>query len=223
MVADHHLCTWCKCSPCDCKPGEGRNAPSIVTAGPHGIETRLADGRIRKGIIDGGCVQTGGIPGLQDFDVDLKEMDEKREEELGAGADGEGGKRFNKGKMLVELLPPEWIWALADVTTQGSEKYEKRNWEKGMDWSIMIGSMVRHLEKYLAGERYDGTELDIQKGTTGCHHLAMVAWNALALMVYDIREIGKNDLPKLDLKNLNRVNHMTSDMTNKVHENETRD
>lgn len=138
-------------------------------------------------------------------------------EKLGVGADG-GGKRMNKGKNKMELTPPEWEWALADVTTQGSKKYDERNWEQGMPWSTMVGCMKRHVNKFLAGERYDGDEFDLEKGTTGCHHLAMVAWNALALMSYDLREIGENDLPKdVQLELFDRVNNATSDMGNDIH------
>lgn len=100
-------------------------------------------------------------------------------------ADG-GGLRFNTGKNQVELNPVEWAWALALVTTRGSFKYAARNWERGMAWSIMIGCAFRHLFKFMCGERYDPE--------TGCHHLAMAAWNCLALMTYDIRQIGTNDL-----------------------------
>ena len=103
----------------------------------------------------------------------------------------------------LDLIPPEWTWALGDVTTQGSKKYAARNWEQGMDWSKVVACMKRHIEKFLAGERYD-------HGETGCHHLAMVAWNALALMTYDIRGIGKMDLPKLDYQWLQCVNEETS-------------
>lgn len=143
-------------------------------------------------------------------------MDAMREE-LGEGADG-GGKRFNKGKTLLELTPPEWEWALADVTTQGSKKYAPRNWEQGMKWSTMVGCMKRHINKFLAGERYDGSEFDLEKGTTGCHHLAMVAWNALALMSYDLREIGENDLPPLQLELFERVNAKTSNLGETIHD-----
>lgn len=100
-------------------------------------------------------------------------------------ADG-GGLRFNVGKNMIELLPPEWIWGIGMVTTRGSIKYAIRNWERGMKWSYLVGCTFRHLIKFVCGERYDKE--------TGCHHLAMVAWNALALMTYDIRKIGENDL-----------------------------
>jgi hypothetical protein len=87
---------------------------------------------------------------------------------------------------MIELTPPEWIWGLAMVTTRGSIKYAVRNWERGMKWSYLIGCAFRHTIKFICGERYDPE--------TGCHHLAMVAWNVLALMTYDIRGIGENDL-----------------------------
>lgn len=116
-------------------------------------------------------------------------------------ADG-GGLRFNNDKTMMELVAPEWTWALADVTTRGSVvgggQYPMRNWERGMKWSICVGCAMRHLWKFLCGERYDPE--------TGCHHLAMAAWNLLALMTYDITEIGENDLPARDLSILARVN-----------------
>lgn len=107
------------------------------------------------------------------------------------------GLRYNEGKNRVELLPPEWIWALGMVTTRGAMKYEDRNWELGMKWSIPVGCAFRHLLKFLCGERYDPE--------TKCHHLAMAAWNMLALMSYDLRKIGENDLPLVDLSILEAV------------------
>jgi len=114
-----------------------------------------------------------------------------------AKADG-GGLRFDTGKNRLELIPPEWDWALGDILTKGAQKYADRNWERGMPWSKIIGPMKRHYNKFLAGERYDPE--------TGCHHLGMVAWNALALMTYDIREIGENDLGQGNLEWLDKVN-----------------
>ena len=100
-------------------------------------------------------------------------------------ADG-GGLRFNTGKNSLELIPPEWIWGIGMVLTRGAAKYAIRNWERGMKWSYPVGCAFRHLLKFVCGERYDPE--------TGCHHLVMVAWNALALMTYDLRSIGENDL-----------------------------
>lgn len=97
-----------------------------------------------------------------------------------------GGLRYDAGKNRLDLLPPEWIWGLGKVTTAGALKYADRNWEKGMPWSKVWGPMLRHAFKWLLGEAHDKE--------TGCHHLLMVAWNALALFTYELREIGENDL-----------------------------
>lgn len=120
-------------------------------------------------------------------------------------ADG-GGLRFNTGKNRLDLVPPIWVWALGDVTTRGTEKgYPARNWERGMSWGTCVACAMRHLFKFCMGERYDGV-FDKEKGTTGCHHLAMAAWNMLALMTYDLQGIGENDLAPADIKLLAAVN-----------------
>ena len=141
------------------------------------------------------------------------EYDMRPREVLGQGANG-GGKRFNRGKNKMELTLPEWDWALGDVSTKGSFKYEEWNWLLGMKWSAMIGCAKRHLAKFEAGERYDGDRFDAEKGTTGCHHLAMVAWNALALMTYDIRGLGEDDRAKINnaMQILGRINAETTDL-----------
>lgn len=111
--------------------------------------------------------------------------------------------RYDDGKVRLELIPPEWLWGLGLVLTKGAEKYAPRNWEKGMDHGRVVGSLLRHLTQYQAGERYDKE--------TGCHHLAMAAWNCLALMTYDIRAVGNNDLPQCSVETLEKVNGKSSD------------
>lgn len=95
------------------------------------------------------------------------------------------GLRYDAGKTRVDLIPPEWIWSLGIVLSKGATKYEPRNWEKGMPWSKAIGPLFRHVLKFIGGETYDKE--------TGCHHMAMAAWNCLALMSYDLRGLGTDD------------------------------
>jgi hypothetical protein len=97
------------------------------------------------------------------------------------------GMRFNTGKTRFDLIPQSWIRSLAQILTVGAAKYEPRNWEKGLSYSETLGSLHRHLDSWLSGERYDKE--------TKCHHLGHVAWNALALMTMELRGIGKDDLP----------------------------
>jgi hypothetical protein len=104
-----------------------------------------------------------------------------------AHAQVSGGLRYDTDKLRLELLPAEWELELGRVSTKGAKKYAPRNWEKGMAWSKMIGCSRRHILRFLLGEKYDKE--------TGCHHLAHAAWNLLALMSYDMRKLGENDLP----------------------------
>lgn len=112
---------------------------------------------------------------------------ETRAMQQGAPADG-GGLRHDAGKLRFDLLPTEWLVELAAISTVGSVKYMPRNWERGMAWSKMIGCLLRHLFLgFLSGVRFDPE--------SGRHHLGHVAWNALALMSYDMRQIGEQDHP----------------------------
>lgn len=104
-------------------------------------------------------------------------------------ADGTG-LRYDAGKNRLELIPPEWEWELGRVLTAGATKYADRNWERGMEWSKVVGPLRRHLNRFLRGQQRDGE--------TGAHHLAHVAWNALALMTYDLRKIGDDNLNRQD-------------------------
>jgi Domain of unknown function (DUF5664) len=95
--------------------------------------------------------------------------------------------RFDSGKPRYDLLPADGLDELVQVYTEGALKYADRNWEKGMNWSKCFGSLMRHSWKFWRGETYDEE--------TGCHHMAMAAWNALALCVYSLRKTGVDDRP----------------------------
>lgn len=99
------------------------------------------------------------------------------------------GVRFDTGKLRYDLLPPDSLEELVKVYTKGAVKYAPRNWEKGMAWSRVFGSLMRHCWKFWRGETHDEE--------TGCHHMAMAAWNALALCSYDMRKVGEDDRPIL--------------------------
>lgn len=105
----------------------------------------------------------------------------------------EAGLRFDAGKSRVDLLPPDALLEVGHVNRVGAEKYAPRNWEKGMAWSKVIGPLMRHLFKWMAGETFDKE--------TGQRHIAMVAWNALALLTYELRGIGEDDRGLIEKKN----------------------
>ena len=98
--------------------------------------------------------------------------------------------RYDADKPRFDLIPPEALVALANHYTVGSKKYSERNWEKGMDWERCFGSLQRHAWKWQAGENIDEE--------TGSHHMIAVAWNAIALYVYAMRNVGVDDRAKCE-------------------------
>lgn len=84
--------------------------------------------------------------------------------------------RFNTGKPRWDLLPGDALSELVAVYTMGAEKYADRNWEKGLKWTNCFASMMRHSWKWMMGEDLDDE--------SGLHHMAHVAWNALAIVAF---------------------------------------
>lgn len=98
------------------------------------------------------------------------------------------GKKFDTGKPRISLLSSDAIVEIAKVATMGAQKYDDHNWRKGMKWSRLMDAAERHLLKYNKGERVDEE--------SGLSHLAHVAWNLMALLEYEINNVGEDDLFK---------------------------
>lgn len=100
------------------------------------------------------------------------------------------GERKNEGKLKYELLEPFAIEQIVKIFTKGSIKYAPFNWLKGMSWSKMIASMKRHISAFENGKDYDkdpnceGCKSGNCINHTGELHIALAAWNALALTSY---------------------------------------
>lgn len=93
--------------------------------------------------------------------------------------------RYDAGKLRWDLLPAEFEEVIK-VYTVGAAKYADRNWEKGMSWGRVVGSLFRHVWKFYFRKETIDEE-------TGCHHMALAAWNAIALLTYDLRKVGTDD------------------------------
>lgn len=87
-----------------------------------------------------------------------------------------GGKRYNQGKTRHDLAPTFAQEQYAKVLTMGAAKYTARNWERGMSWSSVLGSLSRHLEALKGGEDYDKE--------SGLLHSAHIMCNAAFLTEY---------------------------------------
>ena len=94
-------------------------------------------------------------------------------------ADG-GGKRYNSDKNPLELVPPSLIFAVGEVLKKGAEKYEPRNWQRGMSWSTVYGCLMRHVLKWASPFHSDIDE------ETGLNHLYHAAANVAMLIEYSV-------------------------------------
>lgn len=96
-----------------------------------------------------------------------------------------GGLRFDSGKVPLELLPTDALEEIAKVLEFGAKKYARRNWERGMPWSKVVGPLLRHTFKWLRGEDNDPE--------TGLNHMAHVGCNAVVLLAYILRKVGTDN------------------------------
>ena len=85
-------------------------------------------------------------------------------------------KRFNEGKLRLDLAPAFAQEEYAKVLTMGANKYGVENWGKGMPWSNILASLERHLSAIKRGEDYDSE--------SGLLHSAHVMANAAFLTEY---------------------------------------
>lgn len=78
-------------------------------------------------------------------------------------------------KLRWELLPLEDVEDIVRVYTAGAKKYGPDQWQNLPDGIRRYkAALLRHLVEF-----DKGNEIDKE---TGCHHLAAVAWNAIAML-----------------------------------------
>ncbi len=95
------------------------------------------------------------------------------------------GVKYDDGKLPLDLIPPEAIFALGAVLQFGAKKYGMRNWEKGMSWSRVFAALMRHLWAFWRGDTSDE-----ETGYSHLYHaLACIAF----LLTYEERKIGIDD------------------------------
>jgi hypothetical protein len=96
-----------------------------------------------------------------------------------------GGEKGSKIERF-DLIPVEMETGLARHYGIGATKYADRNWEKGYKWGLSYAALRRHLAAWVGGESYDPE--------TGSHHLVAVIWHATALLVFELRGLGTDDI-----------------------------
>lgn len=98
-----------------------------------------------------------------------------------------GGQKGSK-MARFDLLPWDAMWFVAELYGRGATKYAERNWEKGYSWHLSHAALMRHLTQFWQLRERNDSE-------TQSHHLACVAFHALAMLSFDIRGIGTDDRP----------------------------
>lgn len=88
----------------------------------------------------------------------------------------EGKKNDKKDdKTRWELMPLDCLEDIARVYTEGAKKYGENTWQNLENgYQRYKAALLRHLWEF-----EKGNEIDPE---TGCHHLAQVCWNSIALL-----------------------------------------
>jgi hypothetical protein len=87
----------------------------------------------------------------------------------------EGGGHNDKDKLRVDLVPTELIEAAARAYGYGAQKYGDLNFRKGIRTTRLLGSVLRHIYKWM-----DREDKDEESGLDHLDHavasLGMILW-----------------------------------------------
>lgn len=95
-----------------------------------------------------------------------------------------GGKKFDQGKPMLSLIPPETLLGVMQVFTDGVEKYGKHNFRAGLEHTRPLDAAIRHILAILNNE-----EMDPESKRPHVYH------GIASLIIYDWQRLHH---PKLD-------------------------
>lgn len=99
------------------------------------------------------------------------------------------GTKFDSEKPRMDLLDPDALEGLAKVLTFGAQKYDSWNWSKGIVFSRLTASLLRHLMAFQRGEDIDPE--------SGLPHLDHIGCNWMFLSALSKRKPELDDRPRL--------------------------
>ena len=90
-------------------------------------------------------------------------------------------------KLMWELLPLDVIEEVVRVYTFGARKYGPNKWQSLEDgYNRYKAALLRHLTLIDQGQHFDPE--------SGLLHASQVAWNAIALCYFEMKEHGEGDI-----------------------------
>lgn len=101
------------------------------------------------------------------------------------------GTKHDLGKLRLDLLPADALTEISRVLTFGAQKYDARNWEKGIHYGRVYGALLRHLFKFWRGEEYDDETGISHLAHAGCCILFLLSFQLRAMHEYDDRSEGE--------------------------------
>lgn len=142
-----------------------------------------------KGLLRAYFVEKNNYKCCVEFVTELRRMEKIMNDESKMNKAATGGLRDNKGKPRLSLVPACLEEGVAEViyrsSKEGGGKYPMNNWRKGLPWSEVAESAMRHIKAFASkGEDFDKE--------TGLHHLKHAACNIAFLLEY------LNTCPDLD-------------------------
>jgi len=71
--------------------------------------------------------------------------------------DSKSLKKFDDGKVMLDLIEPDFVIGIGEVLTVGAQKYGIDNWKRLQKDDIRRykAAMLRHIYSYLNGEKND--------------------------------------------------------------------
>lgn len=107
-------------------------------------------------------------------------------------------KKYDNGKPRVDLLPFESLFSVANVLGWAATgKYDDHNWRKGLPWSKIAASAIRHIFYWMLRIGPDKE--------SGMSHLAHAACCILFLISYEMGEVGEDDRAESNATALNKL------------------
>lgn len=105
------------------------------------------------------------------------------------------GTKFDTGKARIDLVPKSVIFSIAEILTFGAIKYAAHNWKKGILYSRVFSSLMRHMWAW-----WDGEDMDPESGKShlwhaGCNIAFLIEYesNKEKYVSFDDRYVGEKE------------------------------